>query len=162
MIVFEKKLQDHINKIGSLTLNGFTFSLVFEYGNEEYLNKFLTLAKNKAYPLVFLVNGSDDYDITRKEVTRSNARIIIAIQRQQVDLLNKTWYATDYAKILNPIAEKLINQLDKSGAARVSNDYSIQKLPNYTQNDSEDNATIDIWNALVLDFDSITFNTNCI
>lgn len=159
MIVFEERLAELLNTLPNVEVNNTSYPVYFNWGTNDVLNKFLSVAKNSVYPLIWLVNGEDSYDVTRKEVSR-NARLIIAIQKASVDLFNPDWYQTDYKLVLNPLAENVVKALDRSSISRIANEYQIQRYPNYTQNNA-DNATVDVWNALTIDIE-IVFNNNCL
>ena len=158
MTYFEDQIQNIVSKVG-ISENGNNFNAVFDYGNENDLNKFLTLYKEKAYPLFFLVNNTDIYSVENKlkEVIRNNARIIIAIQKPEtIDLLTKDWYASAFKNVLSPLANTFAIELDKTKNATTSSTYRVDKYANYSQN-GEDNATIDVCNVIVLEYDFIKF-----
>lgn len=161
MIVFEERLAELLDTLPDMVdLNNVSYKVLFNWGKKDVLNKYLSTFKENAYPLIWLVDGVDNYDVTKKEVTRNNTRLILAIRKADVDLFNPDWYQSDYKNVLNPLAENVIKALDRSSISRISNEYQIQRFPNYTENGT-DNATVDVWNALTIDID-ITFNNNCL
>lgn len=160
MIVFEERLAELLNTLPNVEVNNASYPVYFNWGTKEVLNKYLSVTQGNAYPLIWLVDGTDEQNVARKEVARNNTRLILAINKASVDLFNPDWYQSDYKNVLNPLAENVIKALDRSSISRLSNDYQIQRFPNYTEN-GEENATVDVWNALTIDCD-ITFNNNCL
>jgi len=161
MIVFEEKLAEVLNTIPPLEKDSISYPIYFNWGTEEVLTKYLAITQQSHYPLIWLVNGIDSYDRRNVEVTRDRMKVIIAIKKADVDLFNPDWWQTDYKLVLNVVAENVVNAITKASNAYSSDNYSLQRFPNYTQNNSE-GVSVDVWNAITIEFDSVTFNNNCL
>jgi len=165
MIVFEEKLGDILDLLPVVKdANDNEFKPFYNWGTQDVLNKYLTIEKNQLnYPLIWLVNGKDEYDEFRQKAKRNNARLVIAMHSDKVDEFNPFIYQTDYKMILNPLLDNIIKALERSNISNIyEGSYSIERLPNYSVTSRGDkNKTVDIWNAIVFDC-SIEINSKCL
>lgn len=140
--------------------NGQEYKVYFNWGSEKVLNKYLSVQDNKArYPLIWLVNDSDEEDISANRITRQ-ARLILAMHSDKQDYFNPDIYGTDYKLVLNPLKDNIIKALERSGISYISQKNKVKREPNYSVTQSKDkNATLDVWNALILDVE-ITIKTD--
>jgi hypothetical protein len=159
MIVFEEKLRELIALLPQ-TADGFTVR--YDWGTLDVLNKFLLLPESRAkYPLIWLVSGSDTDNFTNKTNTR-RVSLVIATASNDVDQFNEMQYKTDYVNILLPIYEDLHTVLVKSGITILINDEITKELvPNFSFNRNE-KGLIDIWNALFLNLEIVFDSKKCI
>jgi hypothetical protein len=159
MIVFEEKLRELITLLPQ-TADGFTVR--YDWGTLDVLNKFLLLPESRAkYPLIWLITGSDTDNFTDKTNTR-RVKIVIATASNDVNQFNEMQYKTDYVNILLPIYKDLHTVLVKSGITTLINDEITKELvPNFSFNRNE-KGLINIWNALFLDLELIIQGKKCI
>ena len=162
MIVFEQRLGELFDLLPVITdasLND--YKPRFMWGTQDVLNKFLTLQEtNSKYPLIWLVNGEDNYDSMRVNVRRET-RLVIAMRSDKSDEFNPYIYETDYALILNPVLYNVLTALQNSTISYLyEREFTVQRLPNYSVNNNG-NGQVDIWNAIVLDC-FIDINNQCL
>jgi len=158
MISFEESLGKLIQLLPVVTIGSNDYSIKYNWGTEEVLNKYLVANKENSYPLVWLIDGTDRNDTKNKTISR-NARIVIATRSMNKEEFNEFQFQTYYKEILYPIQMNLIKVLERSGISQITDDvYDSKFTPNYSFND--DNGTlVDIWNAVVLNI-GISFNTD--
>lgn len=158
MITFEESLGKLIQLLPVVTIGDNDYSIKYNWGTQEVLNKYLTTNKENSYPLIWLIIGRDTNDIKGKNISR-NARIVIATRSMNKEEFNEFQFQTYYKEILYPVQKNLIKVLERSGISSIIEDtYNSEFVPNYSFND--DNGTlIDIWNAIVLNIE-ISFNTD--
>lgn len=162
MIVFEERLGELFDLLPVVTdVNLNEYKPAFMWGTQDVLNKYLTLQSEQSkYPLIWLVNGEDNYDSMKHNVRRAT-RLVIAMRSDKVDEFNPFIYETDYKLILNPVLDNVLTALQNSTISYLyDREYNVQRLPNYSVNNN-DNGQIDIWNAIVLDC-SIDINNQCL
>lgn len=158
MITFEESLGKLIQLLPVVTIGDIDYSIKYNWGTQEILNKYLLTNKENSYPLIWLIVGRDTKDARNKNITR-NARIVIATRSMNKEEFNEFQFQTYYKEILYPIEENLIKVLQRSGISSVTEDtYSSEYVPNYSFQD--DNGTlVDIWNAIVINVE-ITFQSD--
>lgn len=162
MIVFEERLGELFDLLPVVTdANSNEFKPRFMWGTQDVLNKFLTLQETSSkYPLIWLVNGEDNYDSMKVNVRRET-RLVIAMRSDKSDEFNPFIYETDYKLILNPILDNVLTALQNSSISYLyDREFTVQRLPNYSVNNNG-NGQVDIWNAIVLDC-SIDINNQCL
>lgn len=160
MIVFENKLAELFDTLPLMNVNGNDYKVFFNWGTEEVLNKYLALKDIQSrYPLIWLTISEDTYKTGTNFVRRNNARLILAMHSDKVDYFNPEVFNTDYKVVLNPLLANVLKALRNSSVSRMDLEYKVQRLPNYSVNGS--NATLDVWNALILDC-SIELTNNCL
>lgn len=162
MIVFEERLGELFDLLPVVTdANDNEFKPTFMWGTQDVLNKYLTLPMEQSkYPLIWLVNGEDNYDSMKPNIRRET-RLVIAMRSDKVDEFNPFIYETDYKMILNPVLDNVLTALQNSTISFFyDREFTVQRLPNYSVNNNG-NGMIDIWNAIVLDC-SIDINNQCL
>lgn len=163
MIVFEERLAELFDLLPKVKgADDVEYKVYFNWGTQDVLNKYLALGGTLNYPLIWLVNGEDECDNMKHEVRRE-ARLVIAMHSDKVDEFNPTIYKTDYELILNPLLANMITALEGSTISYLyDREYTVKRVPNYSINDNgQQNNTVDIWNAIVLDC-SIAINDQCL
>ena len=159
MIVFEEKLRELVAFLPQ-TADGFTIR--YDWGTIDVLNKFLILPENKSkYPLIWLVTGSDTDNFTNKSNNR-RVKLVLATASNDVDQFNQVQYQTDYLNILLPIYKDLHTLFIKSGITTLIDDEIAKEIkPNFSFKNNE-KGLIDIWNALFLEFELVIDGKKCI
>ena len=158
MITFEESLGKLIQLLPDVTIGGNDYSIKYNWGTQEVLNKYLITNKENSYPLIWLIVGRDSNDIYNKNIRR-NARIVIATRSMNKEEFNEFQFQTYYKEILYPIQINLIKALRRSGISTIIDDvYNSEFVPNYSFEDSE-GGLVDIWNAIVLNLE-ISFVTD--
>lgn len=162
MITFEETLGKLVKMIPNIIVNEIEYSVQYNWGTQEVLNKYLikfaSSNRNGIYPLIWLIVGKDNNDISAKTINR-NARIVIATRSLNKDEFNEFQFQTYYKEILYPIQQNLIKVLQRSGISEIKEDsYVSEFVPNYSFEDNK-GTLIDTWNAIVLNID-ITFQTD--
>ncbi|QHB39520.1 hypothetical protein lillamy97_gp056 [Flavobacterium phage vB_FspS_lillamy9-7] len=158
MITFEESLGKIVQLLPDVTIGANDYSIKYNWGTQELLNKYLILNKENSYPLVWLVVGRDSNDINNKSISR-NARIVIATRSMNKEEFNEFQFQTYYKEILYPVQMNLIKALRMSGISQIVNEvYNSEYKPNYSFENSE-GGLVDIWNAIELTIE-ISFDTD--
>ena len=158
MITFEESLGKLIQLLPDVKIGKTDYSIKYNWGTQEVLNKYLITNKENSYPLIWLIVGRDSNDIYNKNISR-NARIVIATRSMNKEEFNEFQFQTYYKEILYPIQMNLIKVLRRSGISTIIDDvYNSEFVPNYSFEDSE-GGLVDIWNAIVLNLE-ISFVTD--
>lgn len=158
MITFEESLGKLIQLLPVVTIGDNDYSIKYNWGTQEVLNKYLITNKENSYPLIWLIVGRDTNEIKGKNISR-NARIVIATRSMNKEEFNEFQFQTYYKEILHPIQLNLIKVLERSGISQIIDDtYNSEFIPNYSFQD-EAGTLVDIWNAIVLNIE-ISFNTD--
>ncbi|QHB38817.1 hypothetical protein HWC89_gp56 [Flavobacterium phage vB_FspS_hemulen6-1] len=158
MITFEESLGKIVQLLPDVTIGANDYSIKYNWGTQELLNKYLILNKENSYPLVWLVVGRDSNDINNKSISR-NARIVIATRSMNKEEFNEFQFQTYYKEILYPVQMNLIKSLRMSGISKIVNEvYNSEYKPNYSFENSE-GGLVDIWNAIELTIE-ISFDTD--
>ena len=158
MITFEESLGKLIQLLPNVTIGSTDYTIKYNWGTQELLNKYLITNKENAYPLIWLIVGRDSNDIYNKNITR-NARILIVTRSMNKEEFNEFQFQTYYKEILYPIQMNLIKVLRRSGISTIIDDvYNSEYKPNYSFND-DNGKLVDIWNAIELNLE-ISFVTD--
>ena len=158
MITFEEQLGKLVSLLPPVTIGETEYSVNYNWGTQEVLNKYLITNKENSYPLAWLIVGRDTVDKNNQTIRR-NARIVIATRSQSKEEFNEFQFQSYYKEILNPVKENLIKAIERSGISHLTEDtYESEFIPNYSFQDAE-GTLVDIWNAIVLNID-ITFRTD--
>ena len=159
MIVFEEKLRELVELLPQ-TADGFTIR--YDWGTIDVLNKFLILPENKSkYPLIWLITGSDTDNFTTNSNNRK-VKLVLATASNDVDQFNQVQYQTDYLNILLPIYKDLHTLFIKSGITTLIDDEITKEMtPNFSFK-KNDKGLIDVWNALFLEFELVIEGKKCI
>jgi hypothetical protein len=162
MIVFEDELARIVEMLPAPVINEIEKPIFFNWGTETILANYLTLAGNQNFPLIWLVEGTDNNNLREPSVTR-NAKIVILYESQAPSEFNPYQHEYDYKLILQPICDNLLKALSESGISRYkNNDFKTQRVKNYSMRQVDD-SLVYICNAIVLDAE-ITFSgvSSCI
>ncbi|QHB38887.1 hypothetical protein HWC92_gp59 [Flavobacterium phage vB_FspS_morran9-1] len=158
MITFEESLGKIVQLLPDVTIGANDYSIKYNWGTQELLNKYLILNKENSYPLVWLVVGRDSNDINNKSISR-NARIVIATRSMNKEEFNEFQFQTYYKEILYPVQMNLIKALRMSGISKIVNEvYNSEYKPNYSFENSE-GGLVDTWNAIELTIE-VSFDTD--
>lgn len=143
--------------------NGNTAKIDFSWGSQQDLNKYIKLKGSKRkYPLIWLVNTKWTEN-RLGETMKSRIRLILAINSTKMENINPTIWDSDFEITLNPIKENVLTALTKSGRTILNQTtIDIERLPNYSEEGTNNTKTIDVWNAIVIDCDvEISHNSTC-
>jgi hypothetical protein len=143
--------------------NGNTAKIDFSWGSQQDLNKYIKLKGSKRkYPLIWLVNTKWNEN-RLGETMKSRIRLILAINSTKMENINPTIWESDFEVTLNPIKENVLTALTKSGRTILNQTtIDIERLPNYSEEGTNNTKTIDVWNAIVIDCDvEINHNSTC-
>ena len=158
MITFEESLGKLVQLLPNVTIGETDYTIKYNWGTQEVLNKYLITNKENSYPLIWLIVGRDSNDIYNKNISR-NARIVIATRSMNKEEFNEFQFQTYYKEILYPIQINLIKALRRSGISTIIDDvYNSEFVPNYSFND-DNGILVDVWNAIVLNLE-ISFVTD--
>lgn len=159
---FEERLEKIIAVLPSHKSGGNEFPIRFNWGTQDKLNAFIALPENVSkYPLIWLIEGEDEENNETMKISR-NAEIIIATQSLGVSRFNPEIYLTDYKEILNPVKRNLIYALKCSGISKIDSDYKLQRFKDYKWSENSNNtATCDIWNVILLKANITFHKMNC-
>ena len=158
MITFEESLGKLVQLLPNVKIGATDYTIKYNWGTQEVLNKYLITNKENSYPLIWLIVGRDSNDIYNKNISRK-ARIVIATRSMNKEEFNEFQFQTYYKEILYPIQMNLIKALRRSGISTIIDDvYNSEFVPNYSFEDSE-GGLVDIWNAIVLNLE-ISFVTD--
>ena len=144
------------------------FKPVYKWGNDYHLIRQLNLFSKEGilpYPLIYQVSNSDN-DENSKNYTTTDLVLILATRNKQVDLLNENRWAMSYQNILWPLAKHIETLFSKSQMFVWDGEFKKTTYPNYGgENNNEknkENFTIDIWDALKLEFRGLKITNNCL
>lgn len=149
MIVTETLLKEIFSQLPPYKdSNDKEFPIRFEWGNQNHLILFLTKISGNKYPLIWLVEGSQDVDRTAHSTTR-NCRLIIAKDCKNKTDRNPTVWNNEFIAALNPLLENVLKALERSGVTSIIGTHTEDRRANYTEEDLA--KTVDFWNVIVLD-----------
>jgi len=144
------------------------FKPVYKWGNEFHLAKQLLLFSSQnssPYPLIYQTSNSDN-DENNKNYTTTDLVLILATRVTAVDLLNENRWAMSYQNVLWPLAKNIETLFTKSQMFVWDGEFRKTTYPNYggENNIEKDkkNHTIDIWDALKLEFRGLKITNNCL
>lgn len=134
----------------------------YKWGDENELNKLLKLYSNDSskniYPLIYNVSNRSSQSEMGNEAS-VNISLIIATRNKNTDWHNGNRWATSYKNVLFPMIRNMVQLFYKSGFTYWDGTYELYEFPNY--GDLGENKTLDIWDALRMDF-RLNINNNCL
>ena len=68
MITFEESLGKLVQLLPNVTIGATDYTIKYNWGTQELLNKYLITNKENAYPLIWLIVGRDSNDIYNKNI----------------------------------------------------------------------------------------------
>lgn len=176
MIIVEEQLMKAFNTLPELggypetetTLAVAPFKPVFKWGNEAHLIKQLELfakSNTSPYPLIYKLSNTDD-DNANKNYVETDLVLILATRNMETELLNENRWAMSYEEILWPLAKNIETLFKKSQMFVWDGEFKKTTYPNYggennTEKDKK-NHTIDIWDALKLEFRGLKIRNTCV
>lgn len=154
MIVAEHSIRDIVAGMPALRINrDFAQKPSFHWGDEIELNRYIKQKQEAAYPLIWLLPSDDEFKNkgTKFQSLEKECSFILATREVRKELFNHERYVRSYDVVLNPLQDWLIKGLTQSNITEHLGDgFTSFKVPNYSA-DSEENGTIDIWDAIRLD-----------
>jgi hypothetical protein len=164
MIVTEYSIRDIIATIPSIQINqNLALKPKFHWGDEQELNRYIQVKKENSYPLIWLLPTSERYEGSSFQNVIKDCSFVIATRETRKELFNDQRYIKTFDLVLNPLVDYLVQGLTTSNISdRDENEFDLFKHPNYSA-ESEENGTIDIWDAIKLDI-RVKFkdNINCL
>jgi len=165
LIVTEHIIRAVVGTIPGIDLNPSNLGVKpkFHWGDEKELNRYVQLKKDNSYPLIWLLPSPDNFEGGGQHATKS-CTFVIATRETDESLYNDQRYIKTFDLVLNPLTDYLIQGLTKSTLTDViTRDWTITKFPRYSA-DSDENGTIDIWDAVRLEIQVrfIDGNINCL
>lgn len=144
------------------------FKPVYKWGNEAHLIKQIKLFNEQGsspYPLIYQLSNTDSDD-TSKNYATTDLVLILATRVTATDLLNENRWAMSYQNILWPLAKNIETLFTKSQMFVWDGEFKKTTYPNYggesnTEKDKK-NFTIDIWDALKLEFKGLKIKNTCV
>lgn len=144
------------------------FNPVYKWGNEAHLIRQIILYnKNRSvpYPLIYQISNSDN-DENNKNYTTTDLVLILATRNTETDELNEERWALNFQNILFPLAKNIETLFTKSPMFVWDGEFKKTTYPNYGgENNTEKNKknhTIDIWDALKLEFRGLKIKNTCV
>lgn len=133
----------------------------YDFGDSDNLNLILkSRSKNptlKLYPLIYNVSNKSNPNVRALE-SDSRMSLVIATRNTHTEYVNSKRWATSYKNVLFPVVGYLEQLFDRSPQTIWDGSYELYEFPNY--GDTKETETIDIWDALRMDFD-VTFTNDC-
>jgi len=149
MIVTETLLKEIFSQLPPYTdSNDKEFPIRFEWGNQNDLILYLKTISGNKYPLIWLVEGSQEVDRFSHSVTR-NCRLIISKDCKTVTDRNPTVWNGEFVNVLNPLLNNVLIALERSGVTNIIGTHTEDRRANYTEEDLA--KSVDLWNVIVLD-----------
>lgn len=133
----------------------------YDFGDLHNLNLIIKSHQSnqnlRLYPLIYDVSNRSTQSVRDLE---SNSRIslVIATRNPHTEYTNTNRWATSYKNVLFPVVGYLEQLFDRSPQTIWDGSYELYEFPNY--GDTKETETIDIWDALRMDFD-VTFTNDC-
>ncbi|HMK57763.1 MAG TPA: hypothetical protein VK462_01780 [Nitrososphaeraceae archaeon] len=141
--------------------NGIGFDVKFNWGNQSDLNLFLSqLKKTVKYPLIWLVDGTDNITVIPNKIER-RIKLFIAKQSIHKTNTNPIVWDSEFRDTLNPLLNNIITAFTKCDLTFIKDDsYSIKRDANYSGKDVI-STTIDPWNVIIFECDLIIYPDKC-
>ena len=151
MIVVEDRFEEMIDVIPEMNNPNVSeedsFKVKFSFGDSKELISYLINNKSDVYPLIWLVYPVSE-EHTLKKVKMDKASFILAV-RTNDSLSNKERFATNYKNVLIPLYNNFTELLERSNIVNIAEKINVIKYPNYSnEENSEENKTVDIWDAI--------------
>ena len=101
--------------------------------------------------MIWLLPTSERYEGSSFQNVIKDCSFVIATRETRKELFNDQRYIKTFDLVLNPLVDYLVQGLTTSNISdRDENEFDLFKHPNYSA-ESEENGTIDIWDAIKLD-----------
>ena len=164
MIIVEDRLAEMFAYLPTMSNeDGVEFGVTFKYGDQKELLAFIKSKKNKIrpYPLIWLVYPYTEFH-KRNRVVIDSISLVLAVETNS-SMLNEQRMRETYDKVLIPLYNNLKKMFLQANIAYVSDEYSVTKFPNYSdeQSTGEENQAVDIWDALKVTF-PLEITGNCL
>jgi|TARA_R110000787_G_scaffold113975_1_gene223513 hypothetical protein len=160
MIIVEDIIQVEVSKMLAINLfDNRTQKPTYGWGDKNELNKYLSINKNKSYPLVWQKLSSKSK--TGNEVSQT-CEFIFAVnfRKEELDLMNPDRLEATFKPVLYPFMESFLQALNKSRNITINvNEYDFSDIPNYPVTSLDDDV-VDLWDAVSVSIDA-TFMNNC-
>lgn len=146
MIITEHRIRDIVAQIQGIDLNANNLAVrpKFGWGDKYELNRYLEVKKTDSYPLIWLL-PSEEKHLEHGYLCERQCTLIIATLETTKDLFNDQRYLKSFELILNPLTNYLLEGLRNSNISWFDDgEWKVFKRPNY----SEDDGTIDLWDAV--------------
>lgn len=172
MIVVEDRFEEMVLSLPHMSNPAITgdilHSVKFGSGDDKELMSYIIAHNTKVYPLIWLITPFNEIHVN-KLVKLNKVSFILAVPNKDV-YLNKERFRTTYKNVLIPLYNNFIECLRKSNIVNLAQEIEVIKYPNYSNEKlpgnretlvtSEQNKTIDIWDAIKVTI-SCSVNDNC-
>ena len=174
MIVVETFLRDLFSQIPPISYTDVnkgasTIDVKYHWGGQDDLNLYLKQEAGNKTPLIWLVQDRGRQVSTE---LKRRVKLIIAKDSEHKTSMNPKVWDTEFAEFLNPLLDKVVQCLMKSGMTIILNDtYDVYREANYSEYEREisskretQNKVIDHWNVITFEADILFTgdNTQCI
>lgn len=165
MIVFETVLESMVEQMPEIAVNT-TLSRKpqFYWGEQKDLPPFIKVMKEKHYPLIWLVNGKDNYPNGRDFEVNRKSEIVFLTRETRTAFLNTQRLENSYKAVLYPMVEDFLNGLELFNPTSLLGGLEIVKHPNYSENGKStkkgEYVVTEIWDALKV-YCEIEIDNNC-
>jgi len=157
MIIVEDRIREIINTMPPVNYDGVDYPVIFDFGNENDLNKFIR-QEDKKYPLIWLQTGFME-DISQSHYVSTDLSFIIATYSGDINKNNSQRLIDTFGNILIPLMENLDKAFTRSNTVLFSRpNRKITKFYNY--GNGMKHTSTDIWDAIRFDVEVI-INDNC-
>ena len=114
-------IDDLINSIPLMNINGIDFKVKFDFGNINNLQEFVTINKGKQiYPLIYCPT---DYKLSFDKDTRlysGDLTFVVATANQDKNMSNKERLKTSFNLVIKPLVKDFIDKLKYGGYVSVN------------------------------------------
>lgn len=161
MIITETVLREIFAQIPDIDYAGRLWPVKFHWGNQDDLNLYMQTEAGNQTPLIWLVQERESH--SRLQAERS-VRLIIAKSSESKEERNPTVWDSEFESVLNPLLEKVIIGIERSGVTGfVNREFNVYREANYPYNQSAENTkTIDHWNIIEFSANVVFNELGCV
>jgi len=160
MIIVEDIIKVEVAKMVAVNLfDNRNQKPVYGWGDKNELNKYLTIYKNKSYPLIWQIPSEKTNRVN--EISQT-CDFILAINftKNETDLMNPDRLESTFKPVLYPFMEVFLQALNKSRNITINkSEFTFEDFPNYAITSPNDEV-VDLWDAVRVSIDA-TFMNNC-
>lgn len=155
MIVVETLLREIFSQIPDISYAGKMYPVKFHWGNQDDLNLYMKTEYGNPTPLIWLVEAEDGCNDNAHSLERRIALRVAKSSEHKTDRNPIVW-DSEFSQVLNPLLDKVIQCLNKSGVTTiVGGEYRKRLRANYSEYErttegktKSETLTIDHWNVI--------------